>query len=352
MPPRNVKLRGSFERIDYEVSYQFQGNVLPPSWENLIPEASRHYPGDIVEVAPNPVAEGFEFLGWYKAESFEMPEEDVVITGEWKEKLGTFTPKITKVIDNEKVSYQEGDVVNFSITVENTANFEINDVFIQEETEGAEFVPDENNKYTVLNENYVKIPKMDPLESLVIKAKYVVQKDAVKRVTNKVSLVGAIASNKYTLAEGEYTSSVDFVVSNVVLNINKVSGEGKKLNGAEFTLYEDEGTQTVYGTGMSFKGLTPGKTYYLKETKVPYGYVKLNKVLYVSVDEAGSISIAGYEVTNVDGVATVNIANEKIDVLPNTGGVGNVPFVIGGLVIIVIAAFGCGYWFRKGKKKK
>ena len=97
MPTRNVTIVGSFERISYEVCYEFEGINLPPNSDQLLPSCETHYPGDTVSIASDPQASGYDFVGWYKNDNFTMPERDIVIQGEWTRAAGKFEPTITKL---------------------------------------------------------------------------------------------------------------------------------------------------------------------------------------------------------------------------------------------------------------
>ncbi|MCR4753310.1 MAG: InlB B-repeat-containing protein, partial [Candidatus Saccharibacteria bacterium] len=98
MPAQNVTITGSFERVSYTVCYEFEGAILPPNADTLLPACETHYPGDTVTRAANPQADGYEFLGWYKNETFTMPEKNVVIQGEWGQAMDKFAPAISKSI--------------------------------------------------------------------------------------------------------------------------------------------------------------------------------------------------------------------------------------------------------------
>lgn len=100
-------------------------------------------------------------------------------------------------------------------------------------------------------------------------------------------------------------------------------------------------------SGTTFT-LEPNTTYYLNETRAPSGYQLLGKSLIVKVDSNGNVTIEGYDVDNQDGVASVSISNKKINILPNTGGVGIIPFVILGLIFV---SAGVIYFVRLFRKK-
>lgn len=346
MPDNPVTLVGSFERISYKVTYKFQGSVIPPNADSLLPSEKSYYPGDKVITAPFPETSGYRFLGWYQADEFIMPEEDVVIYGEWMVEAGVFAPSISKDIVDKQTSYQSGDIVKFNIVVTNNENYEITDVMLEEQLDGAKFVS--GTGYEVKNDSYVFIPSIGPKGSISVSAQYVAGNDVVKTYKNVVSLTGALAEGNYILDTSKtYKAEIEFLVSNISLDINKVNEDGEKLSNSEFTLYRNSSLTSVVSKGLSFKGLSPGTTYYLKETKAPSGYQLLGKTLEVKVDSSGKITIPNYEVTSQSGKHQVTIVNQEINVLPNTGGVGIVPFIVVGLVLII---FGIGFviaMFRK-----
>lgn len=351
MPKKNVSFTGRFEQIKYKVTYQFQGTIIPPNATSLLPAEKQYAPGTTVTREQDPTSDGYRFLGWYKTETFEMPEEDVIIYGEWMKEVGNFSPTITKQIIDKKSSYSNGEKVNFQITVTNTANYALHDVMIEEHTEKSSFLANEN--YEILNDRFVKIPTIAANSSVTVYAEYTAGEEVAKKVTNEVELTGALAENGYILdTTKEYIATVDFDIANIRLQINKVGEENEKIEGAEFTLYEDENLTKKFSTGLSFKGMTPGHTYYLKETKTKVGYVLLKDVLKVVVAEDGRVAIAGYDVTNNNGTAEVTIINKKINILPNTGGIGVIPFVIGGLLLVLVAAVGIMCFLRRKKGAK
>ena len=346
MPNHNVTFVGQFERIGYEVSYQFQGSVLPPNASSLLPETKVYYPGDTVTLADNPEASGYRFLGWYQENQFIMPEEDIVIYGEWAKEVGTFSPTITKEIVNPQSSYQDGDIVTFHITVTNTAPFTIEDVMLEEQTKDCHFIAGDN--YAVLNDKYVRIPSITSGASVVVSSQYIAGDDINKNITNTVQLTGAIASNDYSLdISQDYTAKASFIVSNISLGIIKINENQEKLSNAEFTLYRDRDLQQEVSRGLTFHGLTPNTTYYLVETRAPTGYQLLGTVLKIDVDSNGVVTIPGYSVTSSNGENSVSIINQAINVLPNTGGIGIVPYIVVGLLFVIVGVVCCIRIVRK-----
>ena len=209
MPEKNVVIVGSFERISYKVSYQFQGTILPPNAEILLPATTEHYPGETVTTADYPSAEGYRFLGWYKKATFTMPEEDVIIYGEWGLQSGTFSPTITKEIENPKSSYMYGDTIRFKTTVTNTAAYAIHDVMIQEQLDGAKFVA--GTGYAVVSDYLAEIDSMAAGASIVLYSEYTVTENEEKDYTNTVELIGALADdNNFLDTTKEYKATADF----------------------------------------------------------------------------------------------------------------------------------------------
>lgn len=218
MPAADVILVGKFERISYKVSYKFQGINIPSNWSSLLPADANYYPGDKVSVSKDPVATGYKFLGWYSEKSFTMPDSDVVIYGEWALNAGVFEPTIVEEIVNKQSSYKKGDVVNFKITVTNTATYPIKDVMVKDYNSKTKFV--ESNDYNIMSKSMVKIDSIPANGSVVINASYTVDDDSLKIEVNEVELVGALADNSILNTDKDYKAKVAFNIKrgNVVVN--------------------------------------------------------------------------------------------------------------------------------------
>jgi len=210
MPEQNVTIAGSFERISYTVCYEFEGIILPPNASSLLPSCETHYPGDTVTRAADPEATGYDFLGWYKNETFTMPESNVVIHGEWAESLGKFIPTITKSLVDAQSEYMYGETVKFKTTVTNPESFAISDVYLQEQLAGAVFITSPTDSYTVKTSTVVVIPTIAAGASVDVFAEYKVTENTTQTLTNTVELTGALAENHVLDTDREYIATVDF----------------------------------------------------------------------------------------------------------------------------------------------
>ena len=348
MPSSNVSIVGTFEKVTYTVTYAFQGNDIPSDADNLLPAIRSYSEGDKVTLASSPTSTGYEFLGWYHEDNFEMPGENIVIYGEWKLKNGTFSPSITKEIVNGKSYYHDGDTVTFKITVTNTANYEITDVLIEDILDGVAFVGGAG--YAIKSDRFVLIPSIGANSSATLNATYIAGDDVLENITNTVKITGALADNNNELdTSREYTSSVEFNVSNIKLIINKQNNDGDTLIGAEYKLYSDSNATNEISNGLEFI-LNPNTTYYLKESKAPTGYKLSASIIPVNVSNTGVITITDYNVSGSNGNYTVILTDNEIDILPNTGGIGTYIFIIGGFIITIMSIF--GYLVYKRRKEK
>ena len=209
MPAYDVKFVGTWELVTYSVSYEFMGNTLPANADSLLPETKSYRPGAIVKLETITSPDGWKFLGWYQPDNFEMPEEDIVIYGEWQKESGVFSPTITKEVIDEKEYYQPGDVVQYEIIVTNTADFAIYDVYVAENNEKAEFV--ENSSYVVEDAQIAFVETIAANSSVKLYAQYVVDTTDSGVIINEAEILGAIANNDYVFDTSKtYKDTADF----------------------------------------------------------------------------------------------------------------------------------------------
>ena len=214
MPNKNVSIVGSFSPINYQVNYQFIGNVMPEDSENYLPISSNHSEGDIVVLPNVSDVSGYKFLGWFKDDGFTMPSKDITVYGEWKRFSGYFEPTISIEVVNSKDYYKLGDKIRYKITVTNTANYPIKNVIIKENI-NATYVS--SNDYTIQN-NLATINEIDANSSKILYSDYIVTSNDSNTINNEVEIRSAIADNDYELKEKNYKVSTSSNLKSV-LNI-------------------------------------------------------------------------------------------------------------------------------------
>ena len=92
----------------YSVSYRYSGTI--PEGASELPAEKTYTMGEIVQVAENASAPGYTFSGWSKIGTFEMPAQNVVITG-------SFTPRTDTPY---KVEHYLEDITEGSYTLTKT----------------------------------------------------------------------------------------------------------------------------------------------------------------------------------------------------------------------------------------
>lgn len=214
MPSNNVTLIGEFEEVTYTVTYEYYDTVIPRDGTgNVInPPAPESYRvGEEVKLPVVSDVSGYRFLGWYKEDNFTMPEEDIIVYGEWEENVGTFEPTITKEIVDLKPYYKTGDLVRYQITVSNNASFPIKDITIKENNDNAYFV--EGTNYEVVTDHNVRITRILANSQVIISAEYKVTGEDKGTIKNEVVITGALADNNYQLdTEKEYKATAEFKI--------------------------------------------------------------------------------------------------------------------------------------------
>ncbi len=242
MPNNDVVLEGNFTEVKYTVTYAFHDGTTPPNANNLLPEQQSYSPGETVTLASITDPDGYHFLGWYHEDNFLMPEENVVIYGEWMAVAGTFEPRITKELVGNKEFFYAGETVTFKTTVTNTASFPIRDVMVKENVDNAYFISGEG--YNLETNHIASVDSLGAGASIDLYSTYVVLDTDIDTVTNEVLLIGALADNNYVLKDEEYKATATFRVQSSLVVHHYLEGTNDKV-------YEDEISEIVYGTGYT-----------------------------------------------------------------------------------------------------
>ncbi|MDY6018213.1 MAG: pilin N-terminal domain-containing protein [Anaerococcus sp.] len=195
---------------------------------------------------------------------------------------------------------------------------------------GAEFVVKSGNQY------------------LALKAGDEVKAEAAKVTAAKEALDAAIDQyNKMSAQEQE--GEIGTAKKTEINNLQKAYNEAFVNAGVQYTLVNTKDDTNVVKLvsdaegKFEIKGLNAGK-WSLEETKAPQGFAKLEGTIDFDVAEgsyAGTAEEFKYEVEVKDGETQHHgkkVENKKV-VIPQTGGIGSVIFVVAGLLVMSLAAY-------------
>lgn len=156
------------------------------------------------------------------------------------------------------------------------------------------------------------------------------------------------------------------------MSFSKITGD--LIYDAGFTLYSHlnctdsdcnhivKALESSTSGSFTFENLELGKIYYLKETKVPIGYMDPEAVYQVSVDDNGNVTIKkldengrpvdSSEIQQKTGQSAVFVAyNTPVAYeLPESGGIGTVPFTVEGILLSVVAGIFLLYRIKRRKE--
>ena len=128
------------------------------------------------------------------------------------------------------------------------------------------------------------------------------------------------------------------------IKIIKQNNSGVTLKDAEFTLRDSNNKSTKYTSdknGIIFEGELNYGTYTLIETKAPSGYSKLVDSITITVTKNG-IEISEnnkVQLNQTNGIYELIIKNDMLYSLPSTGGTGIYLYMIGGMMLMLIAVW-------------
>lgn len=208
MPENDVLIKGTFAHNIYTLSYAFLGEA-PENADSLLPESKTYEVGTPIKIADEPSAEGWEFIGWNPANDFEMPEQDTVITGQWRIISDNFEPKISKTIQDKKDIYYQGEEFSQLVTIENNYDYPLRSVILVEKNEDTIFLPSE--EYDLIDDHTIEIYTLEANSALEIHLKTTVSKDEKAHIVDTTALVSAIADGPHTLDTTKpYEASDDY----------------------------------------------------------------------------------------------------------------------------------------------
>ena len=279
---------------------------MPSNANSLLPSVQEYKPGTIVSLPTLNDVNGYHFLGWNRDNNFIMPNNDIVVYGEWIEKNGYFEPLISIEIVDQKETYRGNDIVKFKITITNNNDFSLNDVVIKENN--AEFITGDD--YIVQSKHYAIIETLAPGTSKTLYSTYKVLKTDCDKVINEVEVVGGLTNNHKLLNVKKASISFD-ILSNLVIH--------HYLKDTTTSVYEDEVMDVPFGSTYETTPKSSSQLYDEYRNK----YSKVGN----SSNTKGIISSNNIEVIYYYGIETYNIT---IDVIGGVGSVTGSEIVIGG----------------------
>lgn len=181
----------------------------------------------------------------------------------------------------------------------------------------------------------------------------------------KVSVTG----RSFTIVDNASTGDVENLtqiqnqkVQKVSITVKKVDQDSNPLNGATFELKKENGTDTyvkVENAGFNNSGDTWTLTdleagnYRIVETAAPAGYYKLADTIDFSIAADGTVSLPDSEGkwTYDSNTFILTVTNCAGRALPHTGGVGTVPYTMGGLLILAVGLL-YGLGLRRKRERR
>lgn len=196
--------------------------------------------------------------------------------------------------------------------------------------------------------------------------KYYYYKDSNQVIHRTEIHYTAVEANVPAGYEASVTDSSDGLTTTITntevtanLDIKKVTkGSGSEIDGAKFDLYKKTGTKYTkvesYTINRStskpeLENLSAGD-YYLEETKAPEGCRLLGERIYFRqqegtitlIDENGNTLTTTPEMWNLsteNNTFTLTVKNDVVYNLPSTGGTGIYLYMIGGMMLMLIAVW-------------
>lgn len=335
-------------------------------------------------VADN-LARGYYFVTSSAGSVCELTTAKTVIIKDKNEK-----PVIQKTVDDTDQSVEVGQKLNYTIkgkvpsTVGYTEyTYEVSDTMTAGLTYGKDvkvvingqdvtanvIVVPKNNGFTV-NINMTEY-KNDVDKDVIITYSATVNDSAIERnvETNSATLKYSNDPTDSTKTDTD-TTKVDVYTFNVVVDKYKSGDDATKLSGAKFVLKNSNGkfykydataktvswvdtqneateVKTDNNGAASFNGIQAG-TYQLEETAAPEGFNPLTKDVEIVITDKDNVTVDGSAsnpaANNLS--VTASVANSTGTVLPETGGIGTMIFIIVG----AIAVIGAGIFLVTNKR--
>ena len=238
--------------LEHSVTYDGNGGYTVPEAGETTGKASyqdaRIYPeGATVTMLPNRFEKKTEtgvseFAGWLDKtglnqpdDQFTMGSEDVTLLAQWKSLRVTknFTQKTDENGDTK--GYDAGDLIPFTIEVENIGDVELTNVVVEENLADAEIIKDDTGKYTVLDGKAVisSLSTKGDGSKVTVKAQYRVKETDLRkeegesRFTNKATASAGYAKDTGESPEVPMVSEEGNILVTKTINRKKSEAHGK-----------------------------------------------------------------------------------------------------------------------------
>lgn len=225
MPAENIEVEGSYGINSYSVTYLVDGDIYNQS-------VMQEY-GSTVTPMPIPLKRGYSFSGWDKPFSFEMPAEDVVISGYFD--VNSY---------NYAIQYQFDEVLDESQTVNAQADY--GQVVTAEAPEAAEY----NGQNYSLMEGEYELQVSDKPEENIITVQYEINEEnmaAAAPASPGNQEGGGAADSETTAAREEITlASVAQTIFEPVITLAERAAE--QIENTQQTIQSDDGEVPLANT--------------------------------------------------------------------------------------------------------
>lgn len=335
----NVVLIGSFEQIKYTVTYKFYDGVLPDNSSHYLPSTQYYVPGTKVSLPKINNIDNFKFKGWYHNDNFVMPEENIVIYGEWEIVEDIFVPRINITINEEDdYLHTPGDLVNFTVTIYNDEDYPIHEVYVSNNLSDVKLEIKEN-KGELASNSMVLINEIPANSSVSYTSSYLVKDEDIGTLKNEVEIIGVLSEENRAL-----DISKDYKDSDVlsIKSSIKVCNEIITKNDKSIFEYEIKGEDISENISLSH-----GECKIIYVNPGEYSVTQRSKEKYKISSIEGDIKNNGDSIIVKESeVKEVKYFNELIVNNPNTN--SSLKFII--LIGCILITFGGIYCICYRKK--
>lgn len=289
------------EATKYTVTYQYTGEVPNGAQEKLPSDNTQYKKDDPVTVKPAPTLDGWTFDGWYldgkkiNGTTFEMPGENVTLTGSWTQ-------------DEYTITYLSGANGKFILNEQTTLKIDYDGNHYGDPTPAAPTTDGNSQSGTIVPDEGYYFTGWEPERAATVtgNAEYtaqyakkneitVIANSDTKTYTGEKQSISGFKTLSFTIDDKTYTvSGLDARVSGIDANTytNEVTGTAvvKDDNGndvtGQFTVKTQNGTLTIKQATVTITADNQEKYVGANDPKLTYkvkGIVEADKDKNLSV---------------------------------------------------------------------